>query len=277
MEKVIFNITTNRILIDEESKRLGRLVLAQRGTPPSLTIIQIGDNPASNNYIRYKQKKIMEFDWQCDHKKLAHHIQRDSLIKTIQEIKTDGIILQLPLPAHFSLEILDEIPPSKDVDGLTCFHQGRLFKGYPTDTYLQPCTVAGCIHVLESAVPIKGAKISVFGNSNLVGKPVSTLLRQMGATVTNLSPADPDQASLSSKSDIVISAMGNPHYLKQKYINRNAFVLDIGTTVVGGKILGDVDPSVQAKYISPPIGGIGPITVSFLMLNLAKCALLKFI
>lgn len=273
---MLFNITSNRILVDEESRKLGKLVLEQRGLPPSLTILQVGDNPVSTKYIQRKQKKIAEFHWHSDYIKLSQDLEPQSLIRTIQNIKTDGIILQLPLPKNFSLEILEEIPPNKDVDGLTCFHQGRLFKGYPTEAYLQPCTVAACLHVLKSAVPIQGVKAAVFGNSNLVGKPVSILLRQMGATVTNLSSSDPDQASISRNADIVVAAMGNPHYLNQSYINPNAFVLDVGTTVVDGKVLGDVDPGVQARYISPPIGGIGPLTVSFLMLNLAKCALLKF-
>ena len=270
-----FSIASSRIWVDEESKRIGKLVLNQRGTPPSLAILQIGDNPASSKYIRHKQKKIADLGWISEYIKLEE-TTAEKLTEILQEIKTDGIILQLPLPPDLPVRLIDLIPPDKDVDGLTCFHQGRLFKGYPADTYLQPCTVAACIHVLESAVPIKGARVAVFGNSNLVGKPVATLLRQMGATVTNFSPSDPDQAELSHTADIVIAAMGNPHYLNQSHINPNAFVLDIGITIVDGKVLGDVDPSVQARYISPPIGGIGPLTVSFLMLNLAKCAFLKF-
>ena len=182
--------------------------------------------------------------------------------------------MQLPLPKHINIEILDAIPPYKDVDGLTLINQGMLSKNYDINKYIIPCTALACMHFLRKHnIHLRGSHVAVFGRSNLVGKPIATLLQDAGATVVILNQHDLNQQVLSQKCDVLISAIGLPHYISKNHVKQNAFVVDIGISQVNNKLLGDVHPSVyeQTLTVTPTIDGIGPLTVAFLMQNLLKC------
>ena len=241
----------------------------------TLGIIQIGHNLASNKYIKYKLNKLNELKWSCLYVNLPDTILESDLIKTIQDVsaKSHGVIVQLPIPKHISSYVLDNIPWNKDVDGITFTNQGKLFKDYPGNDYIAPCTAEACMHfLLENKIPLHGRRVGVFGRSSLVGKPITIMLQNYGATVINIAKEDTKQWFLSKECSVIISAMGLPHYITQEYINEDAFIVDIGVTIVEGKNMGDVHPKVKAKHITPVIGGIGPMTIAFLMNNLAKCA-----
>ena len=259
--------------IDKESLALGLLARETVGRPPILGIIQLGENPASSRYIKYKKLKIASFEWECRHICLPESSKEGEIQNVIAGLEVcDGIILQLPVPIPAN-KLTDYIPYTKDVDGINSINQGRLLKGYPEEEYIAPCTAQACIHILESIpVPLSGTRIALLGRSFLVGKPLQILLEQRGATVFSISRHDRDQASLSKECNVVISAIGSPGYITQEYIRHDAFVIDIGTTIVNGKIVGDVAPDVKAGHITPSTGGVGPLTVSCLMYNLAKCA-----
>lgn len=244
--------------------------------PPCLAIIQLGDHPPSNSYIKIKKTKLAELKWNCKHFRLPSDITNDEFRKTLSSIseneEIDGVIVQLPLPQHITPDHIDLIPYHKDVDGVTVINQGRLFKGY--SDYIAPCTALGCIHFLEAnKVQIRGSHIAVIGRSILVGRPIAMMLQHRGATVVTLHQEDQDQARLARECGVLISAIGVPHHITPSYIKPGAFVVDIGVTKVDGMILGDVHPSVRqvARFVSPTTGGIGPLTVAYLMSNLLNC------
>ena len=247
-----------------------------------LGIIQIGDDERSNKYIKVKQKKLAEMGWTCIHRKLYETISNTDFSNIIYQLVLDdsvhGIIAQLPMPKHIESRTFDDVPYDKDVDGLTLANQGMLFKDYMHGRSVAPCTALACMHFLQAhKVKIAGSHAAVFGRSCLVGRPISMMLQHSGATVVSINQEDKNQSILSRNCDILVSAMGVPHYITTDYVKQNAFVVDIGITQVENKMLGDIHPDVasHARWVSPTKDGIGPLTVAFLMFNLLKCFCLQ--
>jgi len=246
---------------------------------PRLAIVQLGNNPASNNYIKMKQNKLAELGWYSKHIRLEESVSYEEmaefLVKLGQNDNFHGIIVQLPLSKHLNIRVLDHIPQHKDVDGLTSINQGMLCKGYDQKDYLVPCTALGCIHYIKAnQINLTGVKAAILGRSNLVGFPISVLLQQQGASVAILSQHDKAQQELTKTCDLLISAIGIPNYITSDFIKPGAKVVDIGISSVEDKLCGDVHPEVRTKasWVSPTVGGIGPLTVAFLIYNLLKCA-----
>jgi methylenetetrahydrofolate dehydrogenase (NADP+)/methenyltetrahydrofolate cyclohydrolase len=243
----------------------------------TLSIIQAGDDPASNLYIKIKKQRLAEIGFECKHIRLDLSIAKQDFERVIldesKNPEVHGLIVQFPLPEHLK-DSVDMIPHYKDVDGITVLNQGMLFKGYPESKYVAPCTAIGCMHFLSGyKVALKGARVAVFGKSALVTKPLISLLQNQGATVISFNRFDQNQAELSSKCEVLISAIGKGKYITKDFVQENAFVVDIGLSMVDGKLVGDVSECVLEKtqYISASRGGIGPLTVACLISNLVHC------
>ena len=249
--------------------------------PKKLAIIQVGDNKSSNLYISIKKKRLAEVGFFHEHIRFPEEISYEQFVDQIKltanDDSIDAMIVQLPIPKHL-LPALEEIPAYKDADGLTLRNQGLLFRAAPKDSYIAPATALGCIAFLEAhSVRLEGSQVAIFGKSMLVGKPIACLLQERGATVVVLSRKDQKQKSLSSKCDILIAAMGAPHYVTPDYVKENAFVVDIGVTKVEENVLGDVHSDVRekARFVSSTKGDIGPLTVAFLISNIMECSRLR--
>ncbi len=255
--------------------------IAQKKLKLTLSVILIGNDPASEKFVEIKRKacevagigfQLWRFDEsnsQTDILKLISKLNKDK--------KVTGIVVQLPLPGDFvPNEILQAINPDKDVDGLTSTNLGKLLKGLDG---LFPATPEGVINLLRYyQIPLVSKKVTVIGQSNLVGKPLAQMLLNEDATVLIANSKTKDLKSLTIESDVVISAAGNPNLIKANMITEGAVVIDIGTTLVDGKIVGDVDfekVSKKAGYITPNPGGVGPMTVAMLISNILKAYKLK--
>ena len=247
----------------------------------SLGIIQVGDLAASNKYINIKKKRLEMLKWKVRHDKLHELTDEDEFRSHVIDMgadpEIDGIIIQMPLPAKYQSNFIDLIPYYKDVDGLTTINQGKLFRSISNDSQilddcLMPCTARACLHMLEANhINLRGTHVAILGRSSLVGRPISILLQNKGATVVHLNQADKNQESLCKACDVVISAIGIPNYVTQDYVKPGAFVIDIGLSEINGTLVGDVHEEVQQiAFVTPSRGGIGPLTVAFLMDNLAK-------
>jgi len=236
---------------------------------PKLTVIQIGENVASSKYIAMKRKACDLLGIDFDHLQLEADIADEQVTRMIAELNLDdsitGIIVQLPLPESFQTDyILESISPYKDVDGLTAENIGRLAKG---SDGLFPATAEGVINLLRYyKIPMTGVNAVVLGRSNLVGKPIAQMLLTEGATVTICHSKTPDISIYTSKADIIISAVGKTNLLTAEMVKDGAVVVDVGI---------DVDfegVSTVAGYITPAIGGVGPMTVAMLLSNVVKAA-----
>ncbi len=248
----------------------------------SLSVILIGSDPASEKYVEIKKKacervgfgfqlhRFDENDSQTDVLKLINKLNKDR--------KTTGIIVQLPLPDGFvPNELLEAIDPQKDVDGLNSVNLGRLTKGLPG---IFPATAEGIVNLLRYyQIELTGKKVTIIGQSNLVGKPLALMLLNEEATVLLANKFTKNVKELTLESDIVISAVGLPKLVKAAMIKEGAVVVDVGTSLYEGKIVGDVDyvnVAKKAAYITPSPGGVGPMTVCMLLSNVYKAATEKF-
>jgi len=247
---------------------------------PCLAVIQAGNNPASEVYVRIKQKACEETGIISKKYSLPGSTSEKDLVKIIRKLNTDravnGILVQLPLPVHISEKnVLSAIAPEKDVD---CFHPinvGRLAIGEET---FAPCTPAGIIALIESVTRIEGRHTVIVGRSNIVGKPLALLLLQKNATVTVCHSKTKSISDHTRKADILVSAVGRPGLITRDMVKKGAVVIDVGTTKIREKIMGDVDYiSVKkvASHITPVPGGVGPMTVATLIQNTLKAALLQ--
>lgn len=243
---------------------------------PCLAVIQIGDDEASNIYIKAKQKACEETGIYFKHLKFSEFDLEKEIINKIIELNNDqyvnGILIQLPLPKRFDEnKLLNLISKDKDVDGLTEINSGKLFKD---KNNLVPCTPLGVMKILEKyQIDIEGKHAVVVGKSNLVGKPLAMLLLQKGATVTVCHSKTNDLANFTKQADILISAVGKKDLITKDMVKENAVVIDVGINRVDGKIYGDVDyENVKdiASYITPVPGGVGPMTVAMLLNNVIK-------
>lgn len=241
---------------------------------PLLSVVLVGENPASMSYVRGKEKACTSIGMLQKTIRLNENVSQDELSKVIMELNldpsVDGILVQMPLPAHLNeTKILELIDPQKDVDGLHPVNAGCLLTNRPG---FVPCTPRGVMAMLESIGlhDLSGKRAVVCGRSNLVGKPVALLLQNQNATVTVVHSRTKDIEKVTSQADILIVAMGKAQMVNENWVKEGAVVIDVGINRVDGKLVGDCDfESVlkKASYISPVPKGVGPMTVCMLLSN----------
>lgn len=250
-----------------------RLALGKRR--PGLAVILIGSDPASQVYVNHKRKACAEVGIESRSYDLPSHTTQHELIELIDALNKDaaidGILVQLPLPAHIDASlIIEQIDPSKDVDGFHPTNVGRLTLRIPG---LRPCTPYGVIRLLESVgETFKGRHAVIVGASNIVGRPMALELLLAGATISICHRFSGTQtADLVKQADIVVAAVGRPGLVKGEWIKPGATVIDVGINrLADGRLVGDVEfeaASERAAYITPVPGGVGPMTVAMLMQN----------
>ena len=243
---------------------------------PCMAAIIVGNDGGSEFYFNSQIKLCREL--QIDRKNiyLSENITEAALIEEINKLNKDksidGIILQLPLPKHFDeRNITSQISSRKDIDGLTDINIGRLYKG---EKSIIPCTPKGIMELLTVVCPdLKGKEAVVLGRSNIVGKPVAQLLLNQDATVTICHSKTLNLKGVCKRADILVSAIGRPGFVTKEYVKAGAIVIDVGTTYVQGKIMGDVDFEEvleQAAFLTPVPGGVGAMTTVMLMKNLCE-------
>ncbi len=252
--------------------------LKKRGITPGLAVILVGDDPASQTYVRSKGKACDRVGIYSRTLIMAADTTQAQLEKQIAQLnrdeKIDGILLQLPLPPHLDEQhALSVIAPEKDVDGFHALNAGRLMLFLEG---VQPCTPKGIMFMLRQAgVPIEGAHAVVVGRSNIVGKPTALLLLRENATVTLCHSKTPDLKAETLQADILVAAVGKPQLITEDMVKPGAAVIDVGINRVNGRLVGDVDfenVSKVAGYISPVPGGVGRMTVAMLMDNVVSLA-----
>ena len=241
---------------------------------PKLAVLLVGDNPASQIYVRNKQKKAEYIGFESLVIPLPKEATEDNILEHIYILNEDtninAILVQLPLPEGINQQkIIEAIDPIKDVDGFTSYNFGRLALGYKP--YAYPCTPKGIIKLLEEYnIELSGKNVLVIGRSNIVGKPVSLMLQQKNATVTMANSYTQNLQEISKQADIIISAVGKPKFITQDYVKDNAVVIDIGINRTDCGLCGDVDfeeTKEKASFITPVPGGVGPMTIAMLMKN----------
>lgn len=244
---------------------------------PSIAVIQIGDDEASNVYIKNKEKACSEVGIYFRHFKFDDQTPELTIINKIKELNNDeyvnGIIVQLPIPEKYNEKrILNSIINSKDIDGLTDINTGRLVNGKKT---LVPCTPLGIITMLkEYGIELAGKDVCIIGRSKLVGRPLLSLLLNEDATVTICHSKTEKLKDKTKNADIVIVAAGSPGLLTADMIKDGAVVVDVGINRVDDKLVGDVkfdEVSKKASYITPVPGGVGPMTIAMLLSNVITC------
>ncbi len=259
-------------LRDEMAKEIAEIVAAGR-RPPSLSVVLVGDDPASRSYIKGKQRACARIGADSSEHLLPASTSEAELLALIERLNADdgvdGILVQLPLPPQISPEkVAEAIDPAKDADALHPLNFGRLLLG---NAKLVSCTPLGVMAILDRhEIPIEGAHAVVIGRSNIVGKPVSILLQQRNATVTMCHSRSRDLPALCRMADILVAAVGRPGMVKEDWIKPGAAVMDVGVSEVDGKLVGDVDfESAQgvAGLITPSRRGIGPMTITMLLRN----------
>ena len=243
------------------------------GKIPGLAAVLVGDDPASAVYVRNKNKTCKNVGFQSFENILPADTSEEKLLNLVDKLNKDnnvnGILIQLPLPTQIdSQKVLEQINPEKDVDGFHLENVGRLVTG---NAKFKPCTPAGIIELLDQyKVDIEGKNVVVLGRSNIVGKPVASLLLSRNATVTICHSRTKDLPAISRSADILIAAIGKPNFVTPDMVKDDAVVIDVGINRVDDKLVGDVDyESVlkKASLITPVPGGVGPMTIAMLMVN----------
>ena len=241
---------------------------------PKLAVILVGNNPASEIYVRNKQKKAQYIGFESVVITLENNISEENLLEQIYILNEDtninAILVQLPLPQHIQTKkITEAIDPIKDVDGFTSYNFGRLILGYKPSSI--PCTPKGIIKLLKYYnIDMAGKNTVVIGRSNIVGKPVSILLEQENATVTVAHSHTNNLKDLTLHADILISAIGKAKFITSEFIKNNSVIIDVGINRTENGLCGDVDYEnvyKKAAFITPVPGGIGPMTIAMLMEN----------
>lgn len=248
---------------------------------PRLVVVLVGQDPASQTYVKSKTKKCQDLGLAGETIQLPETTTEAELLAKIEALNADksvhGILVQLPLPKAISKEkILNAINPLKDVDGLHPENAGRLMGGNPR---LVPCTPAGVIEMLKFYnVEMEGARAVVLGRSEIVGKPMALLLLRQNATVTICHSKTRDLAKVTQEADILIAAVGQPKFVTADMVKEGAVVVDVGIHRTEAGLVGDVDfasVSTKAKLLSPVPGGVGPLTIALLMRNVVTAASLQ--
>ena len=250
---------------------------------PKLVVVLVGENPASQVYVRKKVQTASKLGMLSELITLPADTTQDALLVLLEKLNTDktvhGILVQLPLPKHISTEaVLMAIEPAKDVDGFHPINAGKLFTGTsPQEHFFPvPCTPAGIMVLLEkNKVSVSGKHAVVIGRSNIVGKPIAQLLLNADATVTICHSKTPHLSQLAASADVLVTAIGQPNLVTAHWVKQDAIVIDVGINRLDtGKLCGDVDfasASEKAAYITPVPGGVGPMTVAMLMSNTFNC------
>lgn len=248
--------------------------LAQRGVKPGLAVVLVGEDPASQVYVRNKEKSSTELGFHSEVHRLDASTSQEELLKLVEELNSrdeiDGILVQLPLPKHIDEKaVINAIAVEKDVDGFHPINVGNLVIG---DDSLLPCTPAGVIELIKrTGTGMSGKHAVVIGRSNIVGKPVSLLLQRENATVTMCHSRTANIAELSRQADILVVAIGRANFIDGSFVKPGAVVIDVGMNRLdNGKLAGDVDyesAKEVAGYITPVPGGVGPMTITMLMKN----------
>lgn len=251
---------------------------ADFGVTPGLTVIIVGEDPASKVYVGRKHRACEELGINSQVVRLPADCAEAALIAEIDRLNADGavhgILVQLPLPKHIDAEkVLDRIRPDKDVDGFHPLNVGNLTIGREA---LVPCTPHGVVRMLElEGIPVAGKRAVIIGRSNIVGKPMASLLLARNATVTICHSRTADLPAVTRQADILVAAIGKPGFVTADMVKPGAVVIDVGINRVGDKLAGDVDfDAVKeiAAAITPVPGGVGPLTIVMLMHNTLKAA-----
>jgi methylenetetrahydrofolate dehydrogenase (NADP+)/methenyltetrahydrofolate cyclohydrolase len=253
--------------------------LKEKGIVPSLAVILVGEDPGSVVYVRNKERACHEAGIKGRVIRMAASTSEEELLDVIDQLNRDlsvhGLLIQLPLPRHLNeARIIRSIAPEKDVDGLHPMTQGLLMSGAPVAL---PCTPRGCIELLHRAnVPISGARAVVIGRSVMVGKPMALLLLQQNATVTICHSKTQQLSKITREADILVAALGRPHFITADMIKPGAAVIDVGINrMEDGSLAGDVDFEAArhvAGWITPVPGGVGPMTIAMLLENTVETA-----
>ena len=247
------------------------------GKPAGLAVVIVGNNPASQVYVKNKIRACENVGFYSENIELDENISEKELLQEINKLnkndRINGILVQLPLPAHINeLKIIDSISPEKDVDGFHVSNIGKMVIG--DETGFLSCTPYGIMQLLEEyKIEIAGKDAVIIGRSNIVGKPMALMLIQKGATVQICNSRTKDLRKKLNKADIIIVAAGVPKLLKKEDVKEGAVVIDVGINRVDGKICGDVDYEEVAEktsYITPVPGGVGPMTIASLTKNTFK-------
>ena len=263
--------------IREKIKYFGNKLIEKTGKKPGLAVVLVGENPASKVYVKNKIEKTIEVGFNSIEHRLDENVSEESLLKLVNDLNNNsnvqGILVQLPLPKHIdSDKILDAILPVKDVDGFHAENVGKLWSGLNS---LVPCTPLGCSILLKKLNPdLSGKNGIIIGRSNIVGKPMASLLLSMNATVTIAHSRTKEIEQLVKSADVVVAAVGIPEMVKGNWIKKDAIVIDVGINRIereGKRVLvGDVDYEEclnNASKITPVPGGVGPMTIACLLLN----------
>jgi methylenetetrahydrofolate dehydrogenase (NADP+) / methenyltetrahydrofolate cyclohydrolase len=255
-----------------------RDALAKLPYKPGLVAVRVGNDPASEVYVRNKARKAEELGLRGTERIFDASMAEKDLLAEIKRLNddndVDGILVQLPLPKQIDpKKVIDAIDPAKDVDGFHPINVGLLHLGRPT---LVPCTPAGVMRLIASTgTTVSGSRAVVIGRSDIVGKPVAALLLKENATVTICHSRTRDLATVAAQADILVAAIGKPSFVTANMVKRGAVVIDVGINRVDGKLVGDVDfqkVSDVAAWITPVPGGVGPMTIAMLMQNTVAAA-----
>lgn len=253
---------------------------AEKGIVPGLVVILVGDNPASQVYVRNKERSAIAAGFKSETVRLSDSTSEEELLELINKYNADdsfhGILVQLPLPAHINdKRILLAIDPKKDVDGFHPMNTGHLWNGRPQ---MVPCTPAGIMEMLrEYDVELEGKNAVIIGRSNIVGKPMAQLLLDKNATVTLTHSRTRHLAEVCRRADVLIVAIGQGHFVTKDFVKEGAVVIDVGMNRDdNGKLIGDVkydEVAPLASMITPVPGGVGPMTITMLMEQTYRAAL----
>lgn len=253
--------------------------LKAKGIHPHLTVIIIGDDPASHSYVNGKERASKEVGISSEIIRLPENTSESSLLEKIEQLNNDdhihGILVQLPLPDHIDEQkVIQTIIPSKDVDGFHPINVGNMLIGQKA---FFPCTPYGIMKMLEKKnIDPEGKHVVVVGRSNIVGKPMGQMLLNKNATVTYCHSRTKDLRKWTNEADILIVAVGKEHVIDHSYVREGAVVIDVGVNrTAEGKLTGDVDfedVRKKASFITPVPGGVGPMTITMLLANTVKAA-----
>ena len=272
------------ILIDgrELARKLKAEIKAEvdlLGIQPGLAVVRVGDDPASEIYVGHKHRACESVGFKSWNHHLPATATQEEVLTLVDKLNEDesvhGILVQLPLPDHLDRnDIIETIDPQKDVDGLHPLNAGRMMI---EDPFLVPCTPQGCLDLIRSVEKnLSGLKAVIIGRSNLVGKPLIPLLLQENCTVTTVHSKTKNIKDECRTADILIAAAGRAQLVKADWVKKRAIVIDVGISREGDHIVGDVDTDEVAKVakaVTPVPGGVGPMTVAYLLKNTLKAAL----
>ena len=253
--------------------------LKEKGLQPGLAVILVGEDPASQVYVRNKERAANNIGMYSVVYRLPETISEADLIAKIEELNQDdkihGILVQLPLPKHINEDlVLDTIAPEKDVDGFHPMNLGNLFAGKPT---MIPCTPAGIMELIKlSGLDLAGKNAVIIGRSNIVGKPMAHLLLQANATVTICHSKTKDLPKVAKQADVLVVAIGRANFVTADFVKEGAVVIDVGINRdENNKLTGDVkfdEVAPLTSYITPVPGGVGPMTITMLMRQTIEAA-----